>query len=303
MNVKDVSIAGANSLLGQHLLARLHADPGVRVVSLHDRLAGSGATKISDSGQWSIAPEVASALSDVPLVSPGDPARASILLSFLPDDGAAEYEAQHLARGTRVVTHCEHARLTVPLALPGVVPVDRDAIHLSTPNCTTAICALPLRHLHDAHGVRGVTITTLQGISGTDLPGMPAWAIHDRVVGHLAGEADALGDELGVLFGGAFAVDTFATRVPVWRGHTITMTLSLGDGADAAAVRATLSGVEGIAVTDLPNGRDRFSPSAPLATITSIRDGAQGVLMVLKGDNLEAATTGVMQGILSLLRV
>ena len=302
MTVRTVSVAGATSLLGQHLLARLASDPAYRVASLHDRLALTGATSLAGCGHWHLDPALAEGFRDVPLLPPDAPARAPILLSFLPDDGAREAEAAHLARGTRVVTHCEHARLTVPLALPGIAPIDPDATHLATPNCTTAICALPLRHLHDAHSVAHATITTLQAISGTDLPGMQAHAIHDRVVGHIPGEADALRDELGVVFGGAFPVDVFATRVPVWRGHTITLALRLSDGADAAAVARTLSDVPGLALTGLPDGRDRFAPDAPLTTVTTIRDGADSVLLVLKGDNLEAATTGLMHAILRALR-
>ncbi|WP_179379702.1 hypothetical protein [Jannaschia marina] len=239
----------------------------------------------------------------MPLLPPEAPARSAILLSVLPDAGAVGIETAHLARGTRVVTHCEHARLTVPLALPGVTAIDRAAMHLSTPNCTTAICAALLHPLHVTHGIEAVTITTLQAISGTDLPGLAASEIHDRVVGHLPGEADALRDELDVLFDGAFPVDVFATRVPVWRGHTITLSLRLRDGAGADRIHETLGPDGNVALTDLPGGRDRFSPGAPLATVTSLRDGAQGVLAVLKGDNLEAATVGVLAGILAMLDV
>jgi aspartate-semialdehyde dehydrogenase len=295
MMKKNVSVAGANSLLGQHLLARLVNDPYVRILSLHDRLAGGESVNISDSQHWNVDPEIANRLISVPLLPPEAPALASVLLSFLPDDGAQEIEAQHLARGTRVITHCEYARLKVPLVLPSVGPKSSAGQHLATPNCTTAICAQVLQALHATHGVKGTTITTLQAISGTDLPGMHAHTIHDQVVGHLEGEARGLSEELGVIFENAFVVDVFATRVPVWRGHTVTMSITLKNHADAAAVRATLFATEGIAVSSLPTGRDRFSSDSSLATVTNIRDGAQGVLLVLKGDNLEMATTGLMQ--------
>ncbi|MFT7058229.1 MAG: aspartate-semialdehyde dehydrogenase [Pseudorhodobacter sp.] len=140
----------------------------------------------------------------------------------------------------------------------------------------------------------------MQAISGTDLPGMPAHMIQDQVVGHLVGEAEALCYELDVLFGGAFPVEAFATRVPVWRGHTITMAVRLIDGADAATVMQTLTGMPNVAL-GLPTHRDRFSPDVPLATIGAIRDAAGTVLMTLKGDNLEAATTQLMIGVLDAL--
>lgn len=295
MTTTRVSIAGPNSLLGQHLLARLLDDPNVEIASLHDRLATTATPRLSDSRQWNVDPEVANRLSGIPLLPPEAPALAPVLLSFLPDDGARQIEAEHLERGTRVITHCQYARLAVPLVLPAGDTINLNAQHLATPNCTTAICAQVLRALHNAHGVTGATITTLQAISGTDLPGMTAHAIHDQVVGHLDGEASALSEELGAIFNDAFKVDAFATRVPVWRGHTITMAVRLDNHSNAAAVRATLSKANDIAVSALPNSRDRFSQDAPIAAVTNIRDGAHGVLLVLKGDNLEMATTGLMQ--------
>lgn len=294
MTTKHVSVAGANSLLGQHLLARLHDDPGVEVVSLHDCLAHTSATCLSDSQQWYVDKDVATRLSNVPLLAPEAGAIAPVVLSFLPDEGAQEIEAQHLARGTRVITHCEYARSLVPLVLPTTKNIDRTAQHLATPNCTTAMCAPVLQALHNIYGITGTTITTLQAISGTDLPGMAAHIIHDRVVGNLESESYALSSELGVLFDGAFAIDAFATRVPVWRGHTITMAVQLEKTVNIKDVRNTLTNAMGIAVQSTPDVREHFAPDAPVATITSIKGGKQGILLVLKGDNLEMATTGLM---------
>ena len=290
-----VSIAGANSLLGQHFLSRLAHDSKVQVLSLHDRIADQGCSTISDSKQWNVEPSVAKQFSDVPLLAAEVAAKAPIMLSFLPDDRAEEIEAQHLARGTRIITHCEYARLVAPLVLPGTKPLDSTPGLLATPNCTTAMCVPILQALHDLHGVCQTTITTLQAISGTDLPGMVAHAIHDQVIGHLEGEARSLTEELRLIFKDEFAVDAFSTRVPVWRGHTITMSITLKDNADAETVLATLSAAENIVVSGLPTARDRFSPTGPFATVTSIRDGTRGILLVLKGDNLEMATTGLMQ--------
>jgi hypothetical protein len=123
MRIRAVSVAGANTLLGQHLLARLVADPTVRITSLHDRLALEAAS-LDVSAQWQVDENVRQLLHEVPLLGPDAPARAPVLLSFLPELGAQSIEAAHLARRTRVITHCEYARLTVPLALPGITEID-----------------------------------------------------------------------------------------------------------------------------------------------------------------------------------
>jgi len=297
----NVSIAGANTLLGQHLLARFSRDKSISVKSLHDALGSNPQSTLKNSQQWQVGPQVAEHFSHTPLLPADAPALAPIMLSFLPDNGAEEIEEKHLDRGTRLITHCEYARLSSPLALPGITKFDIEARQLATPNCTTAICALPLHQLHQAFGISHVTITTLQAISGTDIPGMPAHTIHDQVIGHLHSETEALSQELSVIFNNDFGIDSFATRVPVWRGHTITMSITLASKADFKAVTNIISQTESLVIKEPPTTRDYFSPHAPLTTITNLRVIENRVLMVIKGDNLEAATAGVMQSIAHML--
>jgi len=314
-----LSIAGANTLLGQHLLARLVNSQRFIITSLHDKLALQGVESIADSQDWSVDPEVAEAFRQVPLLPPAVQASAPLLASFLPDDDAQQVEARHLARGTRVLTHGEYARLHRPLAIPGRLhELPPHARHCATPNCTTAMCTLPLQALQGDYGIQSVTITALQAISGTDLPGMQAHAIHDQVIGHLPGEANALKNELGVIFSHQFPIHTFATRVPVWRGHTLTLAAVLNDKTDLARIEQTLSAMPGITLVTpsigLATGRPLFHSDRAITTVGALRvadgrkvadstgrasrsgttSGGTTVMMTLTGDNLGAATSGLM---------
>ncbi len=314
-----LSIAGANTLLGHHLLARLMDSPLFTVTSLHDKLALQGIESIADSRDWSVHPDVAEAFRHVPLLPPDAHTLAPMLASFLPDEDAQRVESLHLARGVRVLTHGEYARLNQPLAVPGRLhELPRNAPHYATPNCTTAMCTLPLQALQSDYGIQSATITALQAISGTDLPGMQAHAIHDRVVGHLPGEADALRNELGVIFSHQFPIHTFATRVPVWRGHTLTLAVVLEEKAELCRIEQTLLAVSGIqlatSASGLGTGRPWFHPDRAISTVVALRiaaernpvaskdqarlsereDGGTTVMMTLTGDNLEAATSGLM---------
>ena len=300
MGQKHISVAGANTLLGQHFLARTAADEAIVIDSFHSELCKDGNFNSMDKTPWQVDTATAEHYAKVPSLRVDSPPLAPILISFLPDSIGEKIEKIHLARGTRLVTHCEYARYKAPLAIPGVLPVEPSAGFIATPNCTTAMCALPLHHLHKEHKIRAVTITTLQAISGTDLPGMPAHTIHDHVIGHLEGEAETLTNELSLIFNNAFALNSFATRVPVWRGHTITMAISFADKTDAKTVRRTLARTSNIEFKN-QNARDNFSNYWPMTTITNIRDGNDAVLIVLKGDNLEAATTGIMHEIVHML--
>lgn len=295
MSSLRISVAGALSLLGQHLLARLASDPDFYVESLHDRQGLPEGRRLDEIVDWDVDPAVRMAYSHMPVFPADAPAKGSLLLSFLPDTGAEAIEAQHLARGTRVLSHCEYARRQVPLLMPGLADHGEQAPHLATPNCTTAICAALLAQVHQRFEITDATITAMQAISGTDLPGMPASAIHDQVICDLPGEAAALADELGILFDSAFPLTTFAARVPVWRGHTMTLALDLARMPAPDDIAHSLREVPGIAFDALPFARDRFSQEGPLCSIVHLSTAGQKLRLIVKGDNLEASTTGVMQ--------
>lgn len=289
-----VSVAGACGLLGQHLLARLAQDTDISVESLHDPIAHSGVTSVLQVHDWHVGSAVKDAFAHMPLLPPDSISRAPLLLSFLPDAGAEDIESQHLNASVQVVSHCEYARAVAPLVVPGVCNPPRGERFFSTPNCTTAMVAHPLACLHRNFGVEHVTLTTMQAISGTDLPGMAASAIHDQVIGFLPGEANALADELSLIFNAAFPVTTFASRVPVWRGHNINMSARLAMTPRVEDLRACLEDEVSISIDQMPSGRTLFEHTDAISTVTSIRMTEGGVALTIFGDNLGAATTGLM---------
>ena len=305
MKEKVIAIAGVSTLLGQLFLRKITERPSISVASLHDCLAETGTLDISQSKDLMINSEVLAQFRNVPLLRPSDRSLAPLLISFLPELGAERCESKHLSEGTKVITHCEYARLTARMVCPNVLPdPDPQERHLVTPNCTTAICASPLNSIHKVHGIESATITTLQAISGTDLPGLHAYQIHDQVIGQIEREACALTEELGRIFNQAFSIDVFATRVPVWRGHTITVSLTLKQSTPIAAIEETLRLTPGVRLDFVEQGRHYRDESDtyadPIATVTELRQGQHSVLMGLKGDNLGSATVGIMERALNM---
>ena len=308
MKEKVIAIAGASTLLGQLFLRRITERQSIKVASLHDSLAETGASDISQSKDPMINLEVLEEFRDVPLLRPSDRALAPLLISFLPELGAEQFETKHLSQGTKVITHCEYARLTARMVCPNVLPdPDPPERHLVTPNCTTVICASPLNSINKVHGIESATITTLQAISGTDLPGLHAYQIHDKVINQVEREACALTEELGRMFNHAFSIDVFATRVPVWQGHTITVSLTLKQSTPITAIEETLRSTPGIRLDVGEQGRHYRAESntngEPIATVTELRQGQHSVLIGLTGDNLGSATVGVMEQALNMVNV
>ncbi|MDB6178446.1 hypothetical protein PAF17_13155 [Paracoccus sp. Z330] len=293
---KKLSVLGALGLLGQHLIARLLRESSVEIVSLHDHRHGESARHVP----WFANPDARDFALRQPILAPEAKATGDLILSFLPDDGAEAIERQHLQRGARIVSHCEYARQAGLLLAPGLpLPDTRGHQLVSTPNCTTAMCAAPLAQLHQSFGIEAVHVTTLQAVSGTDLPGMPAYLAHDNVVSSLPGEALALETELNTLFDAAFPVTCIATRVPVWRGHTLSLMVQLRNEARRDEIARLLAETSGIGIRDarenMPLRKPENVDGDTLGVIDTWDLTDTGWLKIsLRGDNLGMATTGLM---------
>ena len=61
--------------------------------------------------------------------------------------------------------------------------------------CSTVGVTFALAPLHDAFGVEQVSCVTLQAISGAGYPGVPALAITDSAIPHIAGETSMIESE------------------------------------------------------------------------------------------------------------
>ncbi|WP_282077493.1 hypothetical protein [Epibacterium ulvae] len=299
-----LSIFGALGLLGQHLIDQLLPDPDFEIISLHDHRHRESHTDLP----WFAGPEARQFVLKTPIFSPSDAAKGDLILSFLPDEGAEDIEKQHLQNGARVISHCEYARFQGALLMPDVrSAVSSEETLWSTPNCTTAMCALPLALIHKEFGVEAVHATTLQAISGTDLPGMPAYLAHDHVISPLEGEARALERELALLFDRAFPVSCAATRVPVWRSHTISLMIKLGTASvHAEDLARILSHDPKILVASkaplLPPWQIECVRDDLMCTIDAIQPMPDGWFkMSLRGDNLGQATTGLMASLAKTL--
>ena len=131
---------------------------------------------------------------------------------------------------------------------------------------------ITLQPLLDHFGIRGVVMTSMQGVSGAGRsPGVIALDILDNVVPFIPGEEEKVARETGKILGrldGAggivpapFPVSATCTRVAVSEGHTEAVAVSLGAPATAADVAA--------AFRDFGHDLGRLElPSAPRRLIT-----------------------------------
>ncbi len=281
----SVAILGARRLLGQHLLQRLRRHPFLEVAALAD-LEASGGQAYGDAVTWLHPEPLPDALAALPHRACDDDLPGDIVISLLPDGQAAATERALAEQGRLVVTHAEDLRLAddVPLILPEMNGADVSTARrrlLATPNCTTVLLCLPLLALHRSFGVEAVTVTALQAVSGADLPGLPWFAIHDRLITSLSGEERALAAETGRLFGQAFPVSAQALRVPVTRGHALAVSVALRRKATPEEARDALEAFHG----DWPEGCTE-APRRPITVVTRPPDGLSGSFDQAGGDRI-----------------
>jgi aspartate-semialdehyde dehydrogenase len=113
---------------------------------------------------------------------------------------------------------------------------------VTSANCSTTQLVLALKPLHDAYGLRKLSVVTLQAVSGAGYPGVPSLDILGNIVPYIGGEEEKMESEtlkmLGALEDEAIAEATIAVsaqcnRVPVRDGHLECLSIALGRSGSA----------------------------------------------------------------------
>jgi aspartate-semialdehyde dehydrogenase len=108
---------------------------------------------------------------------------------------------------------------------------------VTSPNCTTTPVAMALAPLVP-FGIRAVSAVSMQAISGAGYPGVASLDIFDNVIPFIAGEEEKLESEsrkmLGSIAGEHIvpletAFSAQCNRVPVLDGHTVAVSVALGE--------------------------------------------------------------------------
>src|SRR5207248_11350851 len=99
---------------------------------------------------------------------------------------------------------------------------------VTNPNCSTVVLSMALAPLRP-FGLKTVTITTLQAVSGAGYPGVPSWDILGNVIPFIDGEEEKIETETKKILGclrekridpHPVTISAQTTRVAVHNGHT-----------------------------------------------------------------------------------
>jgi aspartate-semialdehyde dehydrogenase len=250
-------------------------------------------------------PEAAASM----IVDPLDPDsircdRPAIAFSALPPSAARDVEPDFADAGFAVCSNASAFRNApdVPLVVPEVnaehlVLLRRqrmtrgwDGVIVTNPNCTTTGVVLAVKALDRAFGLRRLSVTTLQAVSGAGYPGIPSLDILGNAVPWIPGEEEKIERETQTILGviedeervpADIAISVQANRVPVIEGHVICLSLGFDSRptpGEASAVLCEFRGGETIRA--LPSAPDR-----PVRVVAAI-DRPQPRLDVSEDDGM-----------------
>jgi aspartate-semialdehyde dehydrogenase len=224
-----VGILGATGLVGQRLIVLLVDHPWFEIASLAASDNSEG-KRYGDAVKWQLATEIPETVRAM-VVQPCEPARvgANVIFSALPSDVAGATEEVFARAGAIVSSNASSHRMDedVPLVIPEVNADHLDLIPrqqslrswsgciICNANCSTIHLTLALKPLADRFGLKRVSVTTMQALSGAGYPGVASLDILDNVIPYIGGEEDKLEQEplkiLGRLKDGK--IDQIQTRI------------------------------------------------------------------------------------------
>lgn len=261
----DVGILGSTGSVGQSFVAALADHPWFRVtwVAAGERWIGR---RYGEVVSWRMPSPPSPAVADLELQRPEPEGAPRLVFSGLDAAVAEDVEAAFAGAGHVVLGNARSHRMDdVPLLVPEINPehlalLERQATVRRWPgrivcgaNGSTVVLAMVLAPLR-RFGLRSVTVSTLQGISGAGYPGVSALDIMGNVVPFIPGEEERMEDEtrrvLGLLKKGTVEphpvrVSAQTTRVPVVHGHTALVSVAFESQPSLDDVRAAFTGFSG----------------------------------------------------------
>lgn len=298
----DVGILGATGMVGQQFILQLAEHPWFRPAWLAASERSEGRS-YAEAASWRLPEQPPSAVASTRVESctPGRGPR--IVFSALDAAAAQEIEPAFARAGHLVISNARSFRMdpSVPLLIP---EINADHLQLLTrqrgdhgwpgaiitnPNCSTVVLAMVLAPLRQ-FGLRAVTVTTLQAVSGAGYPGVASLDILGNVIPAIAGEEEKMESEtqkiLGTVDDGVVSphlvvVSAQTTRVSVIDGHTEMVSIKLDDRVSVDGVRAALASWRG-------RPQELELPSAPAAPVVCLDGGnrPQPRLDVMRGGGM-----------------
>ena len=248
-----VGVLGATGAVGQRLLQLLAGHPKMQVIRLGASDQSAGKT-YSKAVKWLLDEDIPGEFREMPVVrcTPADFGGCRAVFSALSSGVAGPAETEFAAAGFYVFSNAKDHRTDadVPVLVPAV---NAEHIRVVTSqstfpkgfivtkaNCSTAGLVIGIAPLFHRFGIEQMFVATMQALSGAGYPGVPSLDIADNVIPFISDEEEKLMSEPDKILSAHIPITAHCNRVPVTDGHTLCVTVTLGQETDVATVVDTL---------------------------------------------------------------
>jgi len=269
-NKRKVAILGATGAVGQRYIQLLQGHPWfeISVLAASERSAGK---KFKDACTWLMETDMPKEIGEMPVAnidvkSAEQTSDFDLVFTSLPGDLAGPVESQ-FAAFYPVFSKASAHRMEkdVPLIVPEINPDHAELIKVqqknrgwkgfitTDPNCSTIGLVITLKPLSQ-FGLRQVTVTTMQALSGAGYPGVASLDIIDNVVPFISGEEDKMETEPRKILGkynsngvefADFQMSASCNRVNVKDGHLESVYVKLDQEPSLEQVTAAFEDFRG----------------------------------------------------------
>ncbi|RKX77483.1 MAG: aspartate-semialdehyde dehydrogenase [Spirochaetes bacterium] len=259
-----VAVLGATGMVGQKFIVLLENHPFFEVKELvaSPRSAGQPFGKVC---RWKQERPLSSEIGNMIVKSTEEELKSKILFSGLDSSVAGPVEEKFAHAGHLVISNSKNHRMDedVPLIIPEINPDHLELIKkqpytgaiITNSNCSTMFLAMTLAPLHRKFGVDAVNVTTMQAVSGAGYPGVASLDILGNIIPYIKDEEEKLETETQKILGtytekGVIPADIKISaqchRVPVYDGHTETLSIKFSNVPSIEDVRNTLAEFRGL---------------------------------------------------------
>lgn len=254
-----VGILGATGAVGQRFIQRLDGHPWFTVTALaaSERSAGK---PFAEAVEWRVETPIPDGVGAMTVHACKPGLDCDLVFSGLDSSVAGPIEETFAAAGYPVISNSKNHRLDedVPLLIPEVNPDHTGIISfqqhqrgydkgfiVTNPNCSAIGMTMALKPLADRFGLKAVSATTMQALSGAGYPGVASLDILDNVMPYIREEEEKMEQEPLKLLGAcdgkrftpaSFAISAQCNRVHVKDGHLECLSVALQDHASVEDV-------------------------------------------------------------------
>ncbi len=241
-----VAVIGSTGAVGQVFMWMLADHPWFEIACITASTTRIGQL-YGDSVHWVLPFEIPEVIKGIEIsefkIDAMKEAGVKIVFSAMPAEIAGNTEPELRLNGFYVFSNAGALRYedTVPILIPEANSEALDLIRqqgypqkgfvVTNANCVTTGLAIALAPLRK-HGIRDMSVSTYQSVSGAGYPGLSSFDITDNVIPYIAKEEEKIEKEIKKILSIDPEVYVYAVRVPVMFGHLITIWLTFEEDVE-----------------------------------------------------------------------